>query len=30
VNVIYVYNPALDTLEGQTGVAGPIIGARAS
>src|SRR5437016_3933298 len=27
--VVYVYNPALDTLERQTGVAGPIIGERA-
>src|SRR5947207_11049870 len=27
--VVYAYNPALDTLERQTGVAGPIIGERA-
>jgi hypothetical protein len=27
--IVYVYNPALDTLERQTGVAGPIIGERA-
>src|SRR5437763_8088876 len=27
--VVYVYSPALDTLERQTGVAGPIIGERA-
>src|SRR5438445_2367425 len=27
--VVYVYNPALDTLERQTGVAGPILGERA-
>jgi len=28
-SVVYAYNPALDTLERQTGVAGPIIGERA-
>jgi hypothetical protein len=28
-SVLYVYNPALDTLERQVGVAGPIIGERA-
>src|SRR5438552_1961779 len=28
-SVVYVYNPALDTFERQTGVAGPIIGERA-
>src|SRR5262245_18946317 len=28
-SVTYVYNPALDTLERQTGVAGPLFGERA-
>ncbi len=28
-SVVYAYNPALDTLERQTGVAGPISGERA-